>query len=103
MNVVKLHKPYKVEHFLLQDQDKSLRCQAYLEFVELNFQVLFDYLIIFYIVIIFWLHTSGRLKWEVMQRGQATKHLVPVLETFIKCGAFVVADLHPNISFVGSN
>ncbi|XP_057369326.1 metaxin-2-like [Daphnia carinata] len=73
---VKLYQPYEVEQILLQDQANSLAVQVFLRMCGLEFQV---------------------------EMRSNAEHMSPSGKLpFIKCGAFVVADLDPVVSFVAN-
>uniref|UniRef100_A0A0P6G4C8 Metaxin-2 n=1 Tax=Daphnia magna TaxID=35525 RepID=A0A0P6G4C8_9CRUS len=73
---VKLYQPYEVEQILLQDQANSLAVQVFLRMCGLEFQV---------------------------EMRSNAEHMSPSGKLpFIKCGAFVVADLDPIVSFIAN-
>jgi len=73
---VKLYQPYEVEQILLQDHANSLAVQVFLRMCGLDFQV---------------------------EMRSNAEHMSPSGKLpFIKCGAFVVADLDPIVSFVSN-
>nr|CAD7424284.1 unnamed protein product [Timema monikensis] len=73
---VKLFQPYEVEQILLPDNANCLAVQTYLKMCDLNF--------------------------EVEQRYNAENMSPSGRVPFIKCGAFLISELDPIISFVNN-